>query len=117
MTFSQKKDHSILALRNRWIPGKSSSTCKIKVISICGKRIAANNVLNVLILWIWEEMSILQEIFRAHKKKDIVPPAQQTQIKMNVTYRMTRFEFRRCPQSQYATESIWSTKHPIPSKG
>ena len=35
---------------------------KLEVISICGVRITTNNVLNILILWIWKEVTILPKI-------------------------------------------------------
>lgn len=42
-------------------PGKSNIICKLEVISICSIRITTDDVLNILILWIWEEMTKLQK--------------------------------------------------------
>lgn len=42
-------------------PGKSNIICKLEVISICSIRITTDDVLNILILGIWEEMTKLQK--------------------------------------------------------
>ena len=43
------------------VPWKSNIIGKLKVISISGIRFTTNNVLSIFVLWIWEEIAILQK--------------------------------------------------------
>lgn len=103
------------------IPGKTIITGKFEVISICSKRITANDVLNIFILRIWKEMAIL---FKSEKQKksstgimklchNIFRKRSSIKASVQISYRMTRFELRRCPQTQNTPKCIRPNQHSV----
>lgn len=98
------------------LPGKLGILFKLKVITVCSKRVATIYVLNMHVLGVWEEMAIL---LNKKNTSDIATCEEANLSSSHIPqsiYRINNLELRRCSQSHYTSKSIRTTQHLVSEK-